>query len=157
MLHQKDAHIIAVVALKIVHEQLCWRFPVRTCRHVPGCLGWAVQIFARTGQGHNLQQSVTPARAAGAGAGNSSPPVLVVMTLRSDCVRSPGCQAPGVSPGPLYFPALPRIITVFTGSGSVLPAPRPELVNVRKLGQWQRAKWSDITQHTSCWILYQPG
>ena len=113
---------------------------------------WAVQclqIFARTGQGQSATVSdPSPAWPTGVGAGDTHCSLCWCRWWHWDLIvsRSPGYQrrcplAPGLT---LYFPALPHIIQA--------PAPWrvacawPELVNVRELGQWQRAKWNDITQ-----------
>ena len=125
--------------------------PLTHVRHVPGrCLGCAV--FAnickdRPGTICNSQWPQPSLAHRSRSRRHSLLPVLVsVMTLRSDCVQVTRISAQ-VSPGLAWLCTFQLYPT-----SSQAPAPWrvacawPELVNVRELGQWQRAKWNDITQ-----------
>ena len=123
--------------------------------HVAMCraAAWAVQclqIFARTGQGQSA--AVNDPRP---GHRSRSWAQARVHRALSWCwwwhwdlivSRSPGYQSRCPWRGLCTFQLYPR--------SSQTPAPWrvacalawPELVNVRELGQWQRAKWNDITQ-----------
>ena len=111
---------------------------------------WAVQclqIFARTGQGQSATVSdPSPAWPTGAGAGDTDCSLCWCQWWHWDLIvfRSPGYQCRCPLAWLCTFQLYP--------TSSQAPAPWrvacawPELVNVRELGQWQRAKWNDITQ-----------
>ena len=123
--------------------------------HVAMCraAAWAVQclqIFARTGQGQSATVS-DPSP----GHRSRSWAQATLHRAPSWCwwwhwdlivSRSPGYQSRCPWRGLCTFQLYPR--------SSQTPAPWrvacalawPRLVNVRELGQWQRAKWNDITQ-----------
>ena len=141
--------------LKIVHEQLCW---LLLGSHMSPCAGplpglCSVCKYLQGQARDNLQQSVTP--------GQARPPEPELSPGHTEhralswcwwwhwdliVSRSPGYQSRCPWRGLCTFQLYPR--------SSQTPAPWrvacalawPELVNVRELGQWQRAKWNDITQ-----------
>lgn len=101
----------------------------------------------------NLQQSVTPGHRSRSRAGHTAQGPrwwhwdLIVS-------RSPGYHDTSVQLSVLssFTPHHHRLRL-----RDVLRAPRPELVNVRELGQWQRAKWNDITQVAEYFINPAPA
>lgn len=134
--------------------------------HVAMCraAAWAVQclqIFARTGQGQSSTvNDPRPAQATGAGAKPrphwaQGPELVLVMTLRSDCVQVTRISVQVSLAGSLYFPALPQIIT---DSGSVTCCVRPGLAWAGECAGTRSVTESEMKWYnTSCWILYQPG
>ena len=118
--------------LKIVHEQLCW---LLLGSHMSPCAGplpglCSVCKYLQGQARDNLQQSVTPGQARppepelSPGQSAQGPELMLVMTLRSDCVQVTRISVQVSLAGSLYFPALPQIIT---DSGSVTCCVRPGL------------------------------
>ena len=125
-----------------------------TCRHVPGrCLGCAVFANICKDRPGTICNSQWPQPRPGHRS-RSWAQARVHTGPRADVGDDieiwlcPGHQ--DISPG---VPGGVSVLSSFTPDHQT-PAPWrvacalawPELVNVRELGQWQRAKWNDITQ-----------
>ena len=122
---------------------------------------WAVQclqIFARTGQGQSATVSdPSPAWPTGVGAGDTHCSLCWCRWWHWDLIvsRSPGYQRRCPLAWLCTFQLYP--------TSSQAPAPWrvacawPELVNVRELGQWQRAKWNDTNKTQVAEYFFNPA
>ena len=159
------AQTVAISGIAFAVFKNCpWTVMLANARvtHVAMCraAAWAVQclqIFARTGQGQSAtvidprppEPELSPGQTA------QGPELMLVMTLRSDCVQVTRISVQVSLAGSLYFPALPQIIT---DSGSVTCCVRPGLAWAGECAGTRSVTESEMKWYnTSCWILYQPG